>query len=301
MRLPASLAAALLLAACGGDKEGVILLTDRHYGAELVATSADGFSAPDGLVPTAGGFLFADEGDGTVRLWSGRGDARVLADRRAGLSTPEDLAVGRDGAIWFSDDDAGGLWRIAAGRTERLFGPAQGLGSTEGLTLAPDGSALVGDGKSHQVYRLDPSGKLSVLVGADAGIAKPESLAFDDEGQLYIADNAEHVLYRLAPDGRLSRVIERRDGFSPESIAWGAGALFITDSRHGKLHRYTPERGLETVAVFGGKLAHVAGLTVDPAGTVHVTVQQDLKAGRGYLLRLFRRSGRMASAAPGRR
>jgi sugar lactone lactonase YvrE len=285
-----ALLASLLLAACGADKEGMILFVDPAYEAVVVATSADGFSAPDGIAPAPGGFYIADEGDGTVRHWTGRGKVKVLADRRSGLSTPEDLAVDAEGAIWFSDDDAGGVWRIpAGGRAVRVAGPAPGLTSTEGLTLAPEGSAIVGDGKSHILFRITRSGEISTLIGPEAGIAKPEGLAFDGEGNLFIADNSQHILFQRTRGGQVIRLVERREGFSPESIAWGAGALFITDSKFGKLHRYTPEKGLETVAVFGGLLSHPSGITVDDAGRIHITVQQDIKAGRGYLLRLERK------------
>jgi hypothetical protein len=109
-------------------------------------------------------------------------------------------------------------------------------------------------------------------------IAKPESFAFDAAGNLYIADNEEDILYLVTADGRLRRPIARREGFSPESLHFSGGVLFITDSANGKLHRYSPEDGLTTFAVFAGELANVQGITSDDAGSLYVSVQSDLKA-----------------------
>jgi hypothetical protein len=122
-----------------------------------------------------------------------------------------------------------------------------------------------------------------------AGIAKPESFAFDDDGNLYIADNRDNVLYLLRPDGRLHRVVADRPGFSPESLRFAAGTLFITDSDNGKLFRYTPDDGLNVVAIFGGSLANVQGIAADGNGALYVSVQSDLKGRKGYILKLHRR------------
>jgi len=147
---------------------------------------------------------------------------------------------------------------------------------------------IAGDPRGHRVVSVTPDGRASLLIGAERGITKPESLAFDAAGNLYIADNHDDVLYLLTRDGRLHRPIAARDGFSPESLVYTSGALFITDSHHGTLYRYTPEDGLAAVAVFTGDLANIQGIAADPEGNLYVSVEADLHGGRGYIVRLTR-------------
>jgi sugar lactone lactonase YvrE len=277
-----------LLAGCGGAQaDGFVTMLDSDYRAELIGSPGDGFTAPDGLLWHDGALYMADEGGSAVRVWRPGAGAVTLADARAGFRSPEDLVRDAAGNLYVTDDDAGGVRRIdPRGRTLLLAG---GIASTEALAIAPDGTLLVGDQNGRRVLLVAPDGRMRVLIGPEAAIAKPESLAFDGRGNLYIADNQEDVLYLLDADGRLHRPIAGRRGFSPESIVHAGGTLYITDSRHGALYRYTPEDGLAAIAVFGGDLGNVQGVTADPAGNLYLSVQADLDAGRGYVLRLTRR------------
>ena len=284
------LASAMLasLAGCGGAQaDGFVAMLDPDYRAELIGGRGDGFTAPDGLLWHDGALYMADEGGSAVRVWRPGAGAVTLADARAGFQSPEDLVSDAAGNLYVTDDDAGGVRRTdPRGRTLLLAGA---IASTEALAITRDGTLLVGDGRGGRVLAVAPGGGVTVLLGANAGIAKPESLAFDGRGNLYIADNQADVLYLLSADGRLHRPIAGRRGFSPESIVHAGGALYITDSRHGALYRYTPEGGLAAIAVFGGDLGNVQGVTADPAGNLYLSVQADLDAGRGYVLRLTRR------------
>lgn len=285
--------AALLLSGCGEEQEGLILAADPGWRAEVAATAADGFTAPDGLLWHEGGLWMADEAGNAVRRWMPGAPATTLAEGQ-GLSSPEDLVRDHDGNLYVTDDNAGGVRRIdASGRVTLLAGPDGGLGSTEGIALAPDGRMAVGDGDSNRVFAVAPDGKVAELIGAGAGIAKPESLAFDDAGNLYVADNEEDVLYLRTREGRVHAPVRGRRGFSPESIVWAHGGLYLTDSRHGVVWRYTPEGGLAPVALFAGELANVQGIAAAPDGSLYVSVRAGPGERRGYLLRLVpvRRGG----------
>lgn len=278
---------ALLLAGCGGGREAMVTVLDESYRAELVGSEADGFTAPDGLLWRDGALIMADEGGSAVRVLRPGQQVRTLAGASAGFASPEDLVRDSAGNLYVSDDDAGGVVRIdRQGRPTRLAGT---IASTEGIALAPSGLLLVGDQNGRRILTVAPDGRVAVLVGRDAGIAKPESLAFDDDGNLYIADNRDDRLYLLTRDGRLHRPIGGRDGFSPESILFAGGTLYITDSKHGAVWRYTPEDGLAAIAVFSGDFANVQGIAADPSGNLYVSVQADLDGGRSYVLRLARR------------
>ena len=280
----------LLLAGCGdAGPQARIFLIDPGWRAALVATSADGFAAPDGLAWRDGRLVLADEGGSALLDWRAGTRARRLAGADAGLASPEDVVVDAAGNLYFTDDDAGGVRRSdRLGRTWLVAGPGQGLVSTEAIALAPSGLILVGDPRGPRIMAVRPDGQVAVLIGPEAGIGKPESLAFDGAGNLYIADNEADILYLLTRDG-LHRPIAGRDGFSPETLFYDGGTLYITDSRHGALYRYSPADGLHAIALFAGDFANIQGITADPAGNLYLSVQADLDAGRGYILRLARR------------
>lgn len=287
-----SLLTALALSACGKlDQEAMLVTLEPGWSAELVADEQAGFGSPDGLLWAGGALYVADEGGSALRSWRPGSRPTTLADARAGLASPEDVVRDGAGNLYFTDDTRGGLWRTdPQGRTIAMVAPRQGLPSTEGLGLSPAGDLVVGDAPGHRVLKVAPDGSVSQLV---AGIAKPESFAFDGDGNLYIADNRDNILYRLTAEGGLHRLIADRDGFSPESLHFAGGALFITDSDHGKLFRYTPADGLQAIALFGGTFANVQGIAADDRGALYLSVQSDLKARKGYILKLYRRAARV--------
>jgi sugar lactone lactonase YvrE len=265
----------------------MLLVLDAGLEAETVLTAADGIASPDGLLWEKGALYIADEGGSAVRVLKD-GKVTTLADGRSGLKSPEDLVRGADGALYWTDDDAGGLWRLGSDGKVAQRLPAQGpLESTEGLAVAASGAVLVAGGEAGRVVVLRRNGTTSVLP---LRIEKPESMAFDAAGNLYIADNQADILYVVTRDGRLHRAIANREGFSPETLHFAGGTLLITDSRNGKLHRYTPEEGLATVAVLAGALGNVQGVTSDAGGNIYLSVQTNLKARRGTILRLNRRA-----------
>ncbi|MBA2737544.1 MAG: hypothetical protein H0U50_12250, partial [Pyrinomonadaceae bacterium] len=272
---------------CGLDQKGMVLLTDQSYRASVVGTDKDGFTVPDGILWKQGKLYIADEGGDSIRVWSNANQVKNLSDSGSGILSPEDLVMDGKGNIFFTDDDAGGVWEINnQGKTSLLAGKDKGLISTEGIALSSSGAILVGDGETHQIFSVSRSGEVSIFLGPEYGIKKPESMVFDEKGNLYIADNDDNVLYLLTPDRKLHRPIENREGFSPETIWYSENVLYITDSQNGKLFRYTPEEGLKTIAVFGGKLAAVGGITTDAQGSIYLSIQTDLKRKLGYILRL---------------
>lgn len=281
------IAALFSLSACDLDQKGMVMMVDPEYRASIIGTNKSGFTVPDGILWKDGKIFMADEGGDAIRVWSAPGVVRNLCDSSLGIISPEDLVMDREGNIFFTDDDAGGLWTVSAdGKASLLAGKDKGLISTEGIALAPSGNLLVGDGEKHEVFCVTRSGEVSTFLGPGYGITKPESMVFDEKGNLYIADNQDNVLYLLTPEMKFHKLIERREGFSPETIWYANGVLYITDSQNGKLSRYTPEDGLKTIAVFGGKLANICGVTTDDQGNIYVSIQTNIKKHLGYLIRL---------------
>ena len=281
------LSVCFLLSGCGLDQKGMVLLTDKSYRATVVGTNKDGFTVPDGILWKEGKLYIADEAGDDIRVWTNPNDVKILGDSKMGIISPEDLVMDAQGDIFFTDDDAGGVWEIDdQGKAFLLAGKDKGLISTEGIALTPFGSILVGDGEKHKIFKVSLTGAVSDFLDESYGIKKPESMVYDEKGNLYIADNEDDVLYLLTPDMKLHRTIENVEGFSPETLWYSNGILYITDSHNGKLFRYTPEEGLQTIAVFGGKLATVNGITTDDQGSIYLSVQTNLKHKLGYVLRL---------------
>lgn len=276
----------LVLAGCGVDDNGMILVVDHSYVPAVAVTTSDGITTPDGILWWHGKLIMADEGGCALRVWNHGHDVVTLCDRSLGILEPEDLVVDTEGNLFFTDDTAGGLWEVDHnGHAFVVAGRSKGLFSTEGIALAPSGDILVGDGVRHEVFSVTRDGKVSLFLDANRGITKPESMVYGENGNLYIADNHDDVLYRLTPAKKLERVLENREGFSPETIWYANHVLYITDSKHGKLSRYTPEDGLETMVAFAGKLHDVCGVTTDDQGQLYVSIQ-DNESDRGYVVKI---------------
>jgi sugar lactone lactonase YvrE len=290
--LAIALGALFLLTSCKAlGKEGLVLMTDDSYKATVFATNKIGFGSPDGLVWSKGKLYLADEGAAALEVWSENDGLKKLMDSQFGTQSPEDLVMDAQGDIFFSDDDSGGVWEVdATGKPRLLAGKDKGLTSTEGIALAPDGSILVGDADQHEVFKITKDGAVSVFLGKEFGITKPESMAFDDRGNLYIADNEKNVLFMLDVKHKLHRVIDRKDQFSPETIFYSKGSLYITDSHASKLYLYTPNEELKTIAAFGGQLKNVQGVTVDDRVDIYVSIQSDLKHNVGYIVKVSKES-----------
>lgn len=275
-------------AACGIDQKGMVLLVDPTYRATVFSSYRNGITMPDGLWWHNGQLFMADEGGRALRVWSAAG-IKTLSDASVGLQSPDDLVMDNDGNLFFTDDEAGGVWqRDTTGKTFQLAGREKGLISTAAIAIAPTGEILAGDGMRHQVFSVSRNGEVSVFLGTGYGINKPESMVFDESGNLYIADNQDQIVYMVTPELKLQRLLEKHLGFSPETLWYAKNTLFITDSAAGKLYRYAPESGLQTIAVFGGKLAAVNGITMDEQGSIYLSIQTDLKRKMGYLIKLER-------------
>jgi glucose/arabinose dehydrogenase len=136
------------------------------------------------------------------------------------------------------------------------------------------------------VLSIGSTGDVQTLIPSSAGIHVAESLAVAPDGSLFIGDNDEDTLYVREQDGAIRVAVPAAEGFSPEGLYHSGRALFITDRKNGKLYRYTPEEGLKTLIVFAGDLAKIQGVAGDPQGNIYVTIQADIKEGRGYILRL---------------
>lgn len=281
---------AFLLLGYEPDRSGTVHLADNSYSYKIIGTNESGFDAPDGILWKDGKIYMADEGGAAFRIWTDANNVKTISDSDDGIESPEDFVLDDEGNIFFTDDDAGGVWKTnEKGETRLLAGKDTGLTSTEGIALSSTGELLVGDGKQHKIFSVGQNGRVSVFLDTDAGIKKPESMVFDENDNLYIADNEDNILYLLTPDKKLKKVIANRKGFSPESIWYSEGVLYITDSDNAELFRYTPATGLETIAKFTGVFRKVCGITTDDKGNIYLSIQTHIDNKHSYLLSFERK------------
>jgi sugar lactone lactonase YvrE len=266
-----------------------VLLYDQDYAISIVLDNEDGITSPDGLWWDKGVLYIADEGGSAVRSWDGH-TLETLADASSGIASPEDLLVDSDGEVWFTDDTAGGLWRITPGGAERVAA-SQGIAESEGITLRGDGTLWVGDGRTGHVHTFGPDGSAARAVIAGWQVAKPESMALSLDGALWLADNRDDRLLRIDADGTMHEW-QLPDDLSPESIAIDGEALWITDSHNGRLYRLRKDQEPEIVALFLSDFTNINGVAADNAGIIYVSIQSDLAAGRGYVVRIVPALGR---------
>lgn len=279
----------LALTACSApEDEAAVVLYDRSYALETVLDTADGITSPDGLLWHDGVLYIADEGGSAIRKWD-VAELTTLADAASGILSPEDLRIGGDGRLYFTDDSAGGLWRVLeTGGAERVADAAM-LEGSEGIAVAPDGGVEVGSGETGRIAHVQPGGAVEAYLGRRWGIAKPESMVRAPDGSLLVADNREDRLVRITSAGTV-RELALPDDLSPESIALSGDVLWITDSHNGRLYRMERDQPPETVALFLGTFANINGVAAAGDGTIYISIQSDLEAGEGYIVRLVPRT-----------
>ena len=285
--LAATLAILLASAACTNNADGGVVVFDENYTAETIGRISGVPSSPDGLAWHEGSLYVADEGGSAVRKLGPRG-WETLADARSGIMSPEDIVVDADGRIFFTDDSAGGLWTVTDGGAKLVTEAGFGNTPTEGLGIASSGQLLVGNTRSRRVGVVDPAAGGPRGDLANFEIGKPESIAVGSDGTTWVADNEADLLYKFAP-GAPGPIKLSWPGVSPESIALAGQTLWMTDSYNGKVYRLQGNERLETVALFAGKLNNVSGITSDPAGSIYVSIQTDLKAREGTIVALRNR------------
>ena len=171
------------------------------------------------------------------------------------MNSYQDFLVGRFSGVSLSRD--GRL--LLAPRVETLFSSGQPV--IWSIVRASDGSIYAGTGHRGHVFRIERSGKSSLLWTAD----QPEvfALALDNNGLLYVATSPKGKVYRIE-DGKA------KEFFSPDSIyiwalAFGKdGALYVGTGNQGKIFRVDPSGKGEVYYATGQ--SHVTSLGFDSQG-----------------------------------
>jgi len=206
-----------------------------------------------------------------IRGFSGDGGPAAAAQ----LNTPYGLAIDPIGNLYIADlgnsrvrrvSTDGTITTIAGGGVLAPTVDNQGRQATEYALLTPrniaiayNGDIYVSDFDAHRVFRVYPTGELTLFAGTgeagffgDGGSATLAKLAYPagilaDYTSLYIADSQNGVVRRVA-DGKITSVLQVPTPVAIGLDAWGV--LHVADAATGNLIRFAPSS--EPVVVIQG-------------------------------------------------
>lgn len=253
---------------------------------------------PVGVTLDSGGDLYiADSGnqlveevtpDGTLSILDGATPALTLGVVPNLGSGPAGIAVDGGGDAYVADPGRSFVYEFTPLGVRTVFAgtgtpgaavpgaaASSPVGQPYGVARDAGGDVYISDRTHNEVYKVDPTGTLSVFAGTGASgppavgpatasdLASPAGLAVDANGDLYIADSGNDVVEKVTPAGALSIVAGSgtqgaptagsalgSDLDDPLGVAVdGAGDVFIADSGNYDVEEVTA----------GGQLSVLAG------------------------------------------
>jgi hypothetical protein len=91
---------------------------------------------------------------------------------------------------------------------ERTLARSPIVESPRDAAFAADGTAYITDDRRHELVRIDPDGKATVLVDGSDTFAQPHGVVLDAAGRIVVAERGHSALMRFDRDG------QRHDGFT---------------------------------------------------------------------------------------
>ena len=173
------------------------------------------------------------------------------------MSSYSDFVRGRFDGISLSRDGRLSL----APRMETVFTSDQPV--IWSVAEAPDGTLYAGTGHRGRVYRIDRSGKSSLLWTAE----QPEvfAVAVDASGAVYAGTSPDGKVYRIE-DGKAAEYFAPGTRYIWSLAAGPDGVLYVGTGDQGKVFRVTgPGRG---ELYYDTGQSHITGLAVDSQGRV---------------------------------
>lgn len=237
-----------------------------------------------GITVVAGGIANGDFVDG--------GDALSTP-----IGTPTGLAVAPGGAVFFSNGVFVG--RVDTDGTVHLVVAAP-LMEPVALSLGPDGTLYIADRAGNRVWRLAPSGAITVLAGngglgfggdnasaLDAQLNHPQAVALDAAGDLFIADEGNNRIRRIDANTNVISTVAGNDdiyGFSGDggladrallSLPLGVavarnGDVYLSDTGNDRVRRVGKDRTITTVVGAHGELYGPGGLAISASGDLYI-------------------------------
>jgi gluconolactonase len=135
------------------------------------------------------------------------GSVSVIANAYDGkrLNSPNDVAVHRDGSIWFTDPPFGGS--LYEGMVDAAGGPGNPQGLLNAAAGQPAGAAVLKRELPNNVYRVDASGRVTLVIDQATLGSAANGLAFSpDYTKLYLVARGGVVVADITSANTLANV-----------------------------------------------------------------------------------------------
>jgi sugar lactone lactonase YvrE len=236
--LAAALAAAVVLAGCGGTTLKEVEVSAFAGSGEEGYANGTGreaqFDETAGLAfDKAGNLYVADTGNNLIRKISPKGEVTTFAGsgeagyangtgREAEFNEPGFLAFDKAGNLYVADSGNHRIQKISPKGEVTTFagsgeeGYANGTGTEAqfnkplGLAFDRAGNLYVADAGNNRIRKISPKGEVTTFAGSgeagyangtgvEAQFAWPVGLAFDKAGNLYVADSGINRIRKISP------------------------------------------------------------------------------------------------------
>lgn len=171
------------------------------------------------------------------------------------MNTYQDFIRGRFQGVSLSRD--GRL--MLAPKVETFFSSDQPV--VWSIAESPDGSLYVATGHRGRLFRVDPSGKATVVWNAE----QPEifAVAVDPRGAVYAATSPDGKVYRIE-NGKASEYFAPQSKYIWSLASAPDGALYVGTGDQGKVFRV--DRAGKGEVYYASGQSHVTGLAIDREG-----------------------------------
>jgi gluconolactonase len=248
-----------------------------------------GLKTPESVVQAKDGRIFISEigefgkdGDGQITMIDKSGQRSVFA---SGLNDPKGLAIiGIN--LYVADKDK--ISKISPDGTSSVFVAASAFpakpqflndleADPQGNLYVSDSGDIMGSGKGGAIYKLDASGKVTLLIDGkqDARVMAPNGLLADDTGNVLIyVDFTSGILYSYNQQTKALTDLAEGFGGGDGIVHHSNGSMFVSDWKTGKVFSVST-KGDVTLLKDGFKSAADIAITKDES---YIMVP-DMKAG----------------------
>lgn len=179
-----------------------------------------------------------------------------------GMSSSSESLVSSESSVSSAESSASSMGAVVA-----TLAAAAGFNG-DGLTIDRQGNVFVGTSKGHTVYKVTPSGEVSLFATFASGTANGSD--FDSQGNLFVANESAHIIQKITPEGVVSDYLTDINGpagiYVDEQDNLIVGLYGQSASVPGaEVLKIAPDKTI-TSYVSGNGLTNVVGVTGDGQG-----------------------------------
>jgi sugar lactone lactonase YvrE len=236
----------------------------------------------------AGNLFISDYGHSRVLKIPAGGGAAVVFASSLIVEQPAGLVVDGAGDLFIVGFSELTKVPVGGGTPFRINARVNGISlfSPQGLAVDGVGNLFIADVSANQVVEVPANGGAAFAINPTVNGVKlsgPEGVAVDGAGNLFIADNANQRVVEVPVDGSAAKAIDlavNDESNFPSRVAFpsgvaidGAGDLFITDSRNGRVVEVPAGGGAATTfnpIVNSKALFDPRNLSIDSVGNLYI-------------------------------